>query len=415
MRFQGVSPKIALNGNPRETPRMKKRLTDAVVAKLKANIEKRVEIHDELVPGLRLRISVNGKKSWSLMYKVAGASTDGGRGPNRRMTLGEYPLIGLKAAREISNEAKDLADTGIDPIERKKQTVADRNEQAFDKLVVRFIKLHAEPNTKNWQNAQRILETDAVTHWGACEISTIDRASVHSLLDSVSAKKGPAYARELRKHLSTLFNWCVDRGICPFNPMAGMKRRDLQYLPRERTLEIDEIKAIWNACLQIGYPFGPVVQLLILSGQRRSEIAKLQRLWVFDEYFEIPASDYKTGVAQIVPLTARMQSLLETQPRWNGGDFIFSTTNGTTPSSGFSKAKIKLDELTGISNWTFHDIRRSVATHMARAGVIQEHIERVLGHTVGGVAGTYNRYSYLEEKRLALEIWGNSFLNDGEM
>jgi len=392
---------------------MKKRLTDAVVAKLKANLEKRVEIHDELVTGLRLRISVNGKKSWSLMYKVAGASPDGGRGPNRRMTLGEYPLIGLKAAREKSNEAKELADNGIDPIEWKKQTVADRNDRAFDKLVVRFINLHAKPNTKNWRNTQRILETDAVIHWGACEISTIDRASVHSLLDGLSEKKGPAYARELRKHLSTLFNWCVDRGICPFNPMAGMKRRDLQYLPRERTLEIDEVKEIWNACLQIGYPFGPIVQLLILSGQRRSEIAKLQRLWVFNDYFEIPASEYKTGIAQVVPLTSRMKSLLETQPRWNGGDFFFSTTNGRTPSSGFSKAKIKFDELAGISNWTFHDIRRSVATHMARSGVIQEHIERVLGHALGGVVGTHNRYSYQDEKRRAFEIWENSFLSDG--
>jgi integrase len=104
-------------------------------------------------------------------------------------------------------------------------------------------------------------------------------------------------------------------------------------------------------------------------------------------------------------LTNRMHAILDSQPIWNGGEFVFSATNGKTPSSGFSKAKIRVDALSGISNWTFHDIRRSVATHMARAGVIQEHIERILGHVIGGVAGTYNRYSYLDEKRSALEVW----------
>ncbi len=384
---------------------MQIRLTDAVVAKLKRDPEKRLEVHDALVPGLRLRVSPHGMKSWSLMYKVAGAAPDGGRGPNRRMTIGEYPLIGLREAREKSIEAKDLADEGVDPVDSKKQAIADRNERRFDVVVERFIEVYAKRNTKKWRDAQRLLEAQAVAIWGSRDISTIDRAAVHSLLDLVSDKSGAAYAREVRKHLSTLFNWCVDRGLCPFNPMAGMKRRDLQYVPRERVLEIDELRAIWNACDRMGYPFGPIVQLLMSSGQRRSEISEMQRSWLSEDRIEIPASKYKTGIAQIVPLTPRMSELLGKQPKWNGGDFVFSTTSGKTPSSGFSKAKTRIDELSGVSDWTFHDIRRSVATHMARSGVMQEHIERVLGHVVSGVAGTYNRYSYLEEKRSAFEIW----------
>ncbi len=184
-----------------------------------------------------------------------------------------------------------------------------------------------------------------------------------------------------------------------------MRRRDLKYSPRERVLELEEIEATWRASKEIGYPFGPMIQLLILSGQCRSEIASLKHSWVTDDFIEIPATEYKTGVAQIVPLTQVMKKIMSAQPRWNGGDYIFSTTNGRTPSSGFSKAKKRFDSLSNVENWTFHDIRRSVATHMTRSGVIQEHIERVLGHVITGVAGTYNRYSYIDEKRKALLIW----------
>lgn len=386
---------------------MRKRLTEAVVEKLKTDPNRRLEIHDALVPGLRLRISPSGKKSWSLMYKVAGASIDGKRGNNKRMTLGEYPHVGLKIAREMCYAAKDLADRGIDPIENRKSEVAGRLERRFDHLVARFIELYAMPNTKKWRDTKRILEKFAVSVWGHRDITTIDRATIHDLLDQTAESSGAAQAREVRKHLSTMFNWCVDRGICSFSPMAGMKRRDLQYVSRERVLSVDELKLIWQAAIKLGYPFGPIIQLLVLSGQRRSETSTLQRNWISSDYFEIPADKYKTGIPHITPLTEAMASLLKAQPVWNGGDYVFSTTGGRTPSSGFSKAKIKIDKLSGVSNWTLHDIRRSVATHMAGAGVIQEHIERVLGHTIGGVAGTYNRYSYLDEKRNALEVWGN--------
>ena len=188
-----------------------------------------------------------------------------------------------------------------------------------------------------------------------------------------------------------------------------MKRVDLKYKSRERVLSLDELRNIWNAAEEIGYPFGPIIKLLILSGQRRSEIASMQRNWLGAENLEIPASEYKTGKPHVMPLMDTMISIIEELPIWNGGNFVFSTTNGRSPSSGFSKAKRKFDEISGVSNWTFHDIRRSVATHMAKEGVIQEHIERVLGHSIIGVAGTYNRYSYLNEKRKALEVWQKSF------
>lgn len=306
----------------------------------------------------------------------------------------------MKTARQKALEAKEVTDCGIDPTEHRKQELLGLNKRRFDKVVARFIELHLKPNTKNWKDTSRLLIVTAVSVWESTDITKIDRAAVHELIDHISEQKGVSYAREIRKHLSILFNWAADRGICPFSPMAGMKRVDLRYKPRERVLSIEEIKTVWDAAAEMGYPFGPIVQLLILTGQRRSEIAGIKRPWVNPEceYFEVPASKYKTGIPHVVPLTELSRGILRKQPLWNGGDFIFSITNGKTPSSGSSKAKVKLDIASELTGWTLHDLRRSVATHMARLGVMQEHIERVLGHTIAGVAGTYNRYSYFDEK-----------------
>jgi integrase len=174
---------------------------------------------------------------------------------------------------------------------------------------------------------------------------------------------------------------------------------------------MDELKAVWAAADDMGYPFGPMVKLLILTAQRRAEVANLERGWLLcdQQAFEVPASHYKTDRPQVVPLSAPALAIVEALPKWNGGTFMLSTTAGKRPVSGFSKAKARLDRLSGVEGWTLHDLRRSAATHMARLGVAQEHIERVLGHAIEGVAGTYNRYSYLPEKRAALDAWGREW------
>ncbi|USA39877.1 site-specific integrase [Pelagerythrobacter marinus] len=205
------------------------------------------------------------------------------------------------------------------------------------------------------------------------------------------------------------------------SPVAGLRRKDLRYRSRQRVLSMEELARVWEAAGEAAYPFGDLVRLIILTGQRRSEIANLQRSWLDEEdrAFEVPSSDYKTNRDHVVPLSPQAWTLVQGLPRWNEGDFMFSTTGGARPVSGFSKAKARLDGkiekrgrkvgLDPIEPWTLHDLRRSVATHMARLGGQQDHIERVLGHVVSGVAGTYNRYSYLDEKRAALELWGKNW------
>lgn len=387
---------------------MKKKLTEMAVSKIAPEAGKRLEVFDALTPGLALRVTEGGKKSWSVMYRVAGRGTGGNRGPLRRMTLGAYPLIDLKAAREKAREALDLADRGDDPSDRRRDELAEKRESTVDNIAARYVALHLKPSVKKWHDAERLLRLHVLPDWGNTPIGDIRRRDGQKLLDKVLMAHGVGIAREVRKHVVAMFNWAHDRDEVGVNVLAGMKRRDLAYTERERVLSMDELKAIWAAADKMGYPFGPMVRLLILTAQRRAEVANMERDWLLpgQQAFEVPASHYKTDRPQVVPLSAPALAIVEALPKWNGGDFLLSTTAGRRPVSGFSKAKARLDKLAKVEGWTLHDLRRSAATHMARLGVAPKHVEMVLGHVTEGVAGIYNRYEYLSEKRAALDLWG---------
>lgn len=141
----------------------------------------------------------------------------------------------------------------------------------------RFIELHAKPNTIKWKDTRSLHVHTLVKEWGSRDPAGITRSDIHEVLDRIAAEEKISKARERRKHLSALPNWSVDRGVLPVNPMAGMRRPDLKYKQRDRGRSLEEIAAIWHTAATVGYPFGPIVQLLILTAQRRSEIGNLQR------------------------------------------------------------------------------------------------------------------------------------------
>jgi integrase len=393
------------------------RFTDAAIKKLSPDPDRRREIRDAQTDGLVLRITPQGQKSWSVLFRVAGAGEAGLRGPLRRVTIGAYPLVSLADARDKAMAVLDAADRGEDPdssrdIALKTQRVKQEAEKARDERLVRsvidhFINVYAKVNTVKWKDTQFLLETYVVPHWGERSIDGITRADAHNLLDQFVADDRASIAREVRKHLTRVFNWAVDRDIIRANPLAGMERPEIAYKPRERTLTMAELAAIWQAAPLMGYPFGPIFRLLILSGQRKTEISEARWSWVRTDItaLEIPSDFYKTKRPQVVPFTAAMQTIIDALPHFTIDDYLFTTSAGHKPVSGFSKAKQRMDKLSGVTDWTIHDIRRTVATEMARLGIAQEHIERVLGHVIPGVAGTYNRYSYMDEKRAALEKW----------
>lgn len=439
----------------KELPAELVRMTDKWAEKIIAKPGTRATFRDAIVPGLYLRVSDKGAKHWTVLYRVAGVGESGKRGPSKRLALGGYPLVGLEGARQKARDALEAADRGDDPAVQRATQLEARLTRTFEAVFERFVDLHVKQNTKEGRfakeraaalaaeregkvklkgpkakpgrvAAERIIADNALPQWRGRLIETITRAEVHELLDELVTSKGEPLARELRKHLTKMFNWAADRGLLNASPLAGMRRPELGYVARERVLSMEELRRIWDAAGEAepgrtSYPFGPMVRLLILTGQRRSEIAELERGWIDSEHrtVEIPAARYKTKRPHVFPLSEPAWALVQSLPKWNGGDCVFTTTSGARPVSGFSKAKAALDAriaqagekkgLGPMQPWTVHDIRRSVATHMARLGVPQEHIERVLGHVVQGVAGTYNRYSYLDEKRAALELWGRQW------
>lgn len=431
------------------------RLTELAIDKLvPKEAGKRLEVIDAATPGLMLRVSGPRNKTWTALYRVAGQGGPGTRrevtrGTLKKLALGPWPQVSLKTARERARQVMEQADRGIDPAAAREQVAAQRQAGSFEAVLARFVELHVKPNTKEGRfardragalakeaaggaplakgpkgmpgrpAAERIIADNIPDGWRSRIIETITRAEVHELLDDATTQHGQARARELRKHLGKLFNWAADRGHIPASPMSGMRRPELGYVARERVLSMEELNRVWSAAKAVGYPFGDSVRLIMLTGQRRSEIAEMEWGWVDAQQrtVEIPPGRYKTKRPHVFPLSTPAWSLVQSLPRWNGGDCVFSTAGrgrvaGSRPISGFSKAKevisakIAKDGLPPMEPWTVHDIRRSVATHMARLGVPQEHIERVLGHVVQGVAGTYNRYSYLDEKRAALDAWG---------
>lgn len=424
--------------------RSRARLTDKRLERLTAGFGERTELADDIVRELRVRVGKTGTKRWSVLYRVAGKGDDGKKGPMRRISIGSFPEMSVGDARERARAILQAADGGIDPSVVREEEVELRQTRTFDAVVERYLELHVKRNTKDGRRAarrerearaeaertgaplpeigrcpaERLLVDIVQPKWGGRLLETVSRAEVNTLLDDIVVEHSAPIAREVRKHLAGLFNWAADRGMIALSPVSGLRRKDLRYTSRKRFLSMEELGRVWDAAGEAGYPFGEMVRLIVLTGQRRSEIAGLRREWLDEEdrAVEIPADDYKTGIDHVVPLSPQAWAIVSKLPRWNEGDFMFSTTAGRRPVSGFSKAKAALDRriakraakenLGELEAWTLHDLRRSVATHMARLGVQQEHIERVLGHIVSGVAGTYNRYGYLEEKRAALETWG---------
>ena len=223
-----------------------------------------------------------------------------------------------------------------------------------------------------------------------------------------------------------MFNWAVERGRLPASPMAGMKPPTRER-PRDRTLTDDELRWLWQACDACEWPFGPLVKLLLLTAQRRDEVANLEwaELDLGGRVWTMPRHKAKNDRAHEIQLSDAAIEVLNSIPQVGTG--IIFTTTGETSVSGFSRAKRRLDaamlaakreelgaKCEPIPNWVLHDLRRTAATGMARLNFPPHVVDKVLNHvsgTIRGVAAVYNRFEYLDERRAALEAWGRYVSN----
>ena len=172
-------------------------------------------------------------------------------------------------------------------------------------------------------------------------------------------------------------------------------------------LLMQRYEAIWNASQAMSGPYSAWIKLLLLCGQRRLETASLRRSQIADGCWHLLGEDTKNKQLHIVPLSKQALAIVN-QLLEQDGEFLIKTgRTGDKPVNGFSKAKVQLDRLSGVTDWKFHDIRRTVATNLSKLGVDRFLLQRIVNHTDSGVTAIYDRYSYLEEKRDALQKWAD--------
>lgn len=377
---------------------MKKRFTAKTIENLKAPDGKRISVFDELTPGFGVRISKSGRKSWFLVYRL--------HSQQHRLTLGHYPLLSLADARAKAHEALKLVELGIDPAEKK----AEENKPPdFLNVVEQFIELYAKPKNRTWKEADRILRKHVAPHFKNMRIEDITRRDVVKMLDTFVARGSSTQANRVLAQVRKMLNWCADRGIIEQSPIAGLEP-PARNVARDRVLTDDEIVAFWRTCESFDWPFGTIFRLLLLTGQRRGEVAAMR--WSQIDFksatWVIPREIAKNNRTHNVPLSQMALKLLQTTPSIDDQDYIFSTT-GKTPVSGYGHLKARFDDACGFTGWRIHDLRRTAASGMARLGIAPHVVEKILNHSSGiisGVAAVYNRYGYDDEKRLALEAWG---------
>ncbi|MEP0324578.1 tyrosine-type recombinase/integrase [Bauldia litoralis] len=406
----------------------KKKITDATLKNLKAApAGKRDEIMDLVVSGFGVRVNDRGRATFILKTRYPGTPINSKTGyPNPvRRALGEYPAMSLEAARAKASQWLELIKQGRDPkdVERdaREAEQADR-ANSFEAVSRQFVSRYLQPKNRSWKESARqlglkptdeggltIIPGGLVEKWAGRKISDIRKSEVIAVLDGIVDRGKPIMANRVLAVLRKMFNWAVSRSVIDTSPCTGIQAPAAE-VSRDRVLTDDELKAVWCAADDLGYPFGPLVQLLILTGQRRDEVAGMtwDELDIENRTWKLPRGRVKNDNGHEVPLSEEAIAVLEEVPRVKGSSFVFSTT-GRTAVSGFTRAKDRLDIASGVPEWRLHDLRRTATTGMARLGIAVHVAEAVLNHksgTIRGVAAVYNRHTYAEEKRNALDVWG---------
>src|SRR5262245_53815374 len=383
--------------------------------------------------GLYFIVQPSGVKSWALRYRRKGD------GKPVKHTIGSYPMLSLKDARSAATELRADIERGSDP-HGDKITARRRAEQvddSFEAVVRRYIADYQFRNCRSWKWTARLfglmIDTERpvepkqcpplavirdgaviqrrrrlslVDRWGARPIGSIGDADIVDVLDRI-ASRTPIAANRLHSALTAFFGWAKGKRLITSNPCADIDRPTVEK-SRDRVLDDKELRRVWLAAGEIGHPFAGIVKLLILTGQRRSEISDLHwsEIDLDDRALHLPAGRTKNARAHDVPLSAQALAIIAGLPRLVEVERVFKRK----PVMGFTRPKARLDKASGVTGWTLHDLRRTVASGLQRLGVRLEVTEAVLNHRSGstaGIVGVYQRHDYAAEKADALARWAD--------
>jgi integrase len=362
----------------------KKPLTDRAINSLKPPPEgKRRIVWDALVPGLGLRITDKGLKSFVLVTRYPGSANPAPR------SLGVYGAISLETARNKARDWLKLIGDGIDPT----QHAIIKRAETFQAIATDYFQRRAKDLRSRALNEATIARLVYPT-LGPRPIEAINRSDIVKLLDRIEDQSGPVMANRTLSIISTVMNFHASRSDDFRSPIVRGLARPEQ--ARTRTLSDDELRAIWKASIDYGL-FGSMLRFILLTATRRNEAAHMHWSELNGKDWIIPAPRYKSNHDHLIPLSTLAREMLP--PR--NGEFVFGSKGKPMRSYDYHKAVI--DEMSGTTGWVIHDIRRTARSLLSRTGVPTDHAERCLGHVIGGVRGIYDRHEYYDEKKHAFE------------
>lgn len=420
------------------TGRLTKRTVEAVEI---PPASKRAYLWDDRLKGFGVMVTPAGTRCYLIQYKLGGRA-----GTTRRFSIGHHgnPWT-TDLARDRAAELLEMVRRGVDPMEAERDSAAIAAERrkidqelGFSTFADVFLQKHVDDRQlRSADDIKGVFRRDLKPWFKDKPLHKIDRDDIHELLDHVGERSESA-ANKCHKWLRKFFNYAVDKKSrhLKASPMHAMSS-PYSDGKRTRVLSDDELRIVWEASDKLAAPFRDMVRLLVLTGQRLREVARMSwaELDLDKAEWIIPAARTKNKVAHLVPLSPSVRAILsavEPEPKHRKG-FVL-TTDGETAIGGFSKTKAKLDvntsailarqaaeaglpaskEVPALDHWVYHDLRRTLATGCQSKGVPLEHTEAVLNHrsgTRGGIKGIYQLYEYQPEKKAALDLWSSHVTN----
>jgi integrase len=377
----------------------RRRLTDLSIKHIKAPETGRIQVPDTVIGGLWLRISDTGARSWSVVYRTPGRSTP------QRVTLGKFPGLTCAGARAAAKAVLASVAGGKDPAAEKREK-RHQNGDLVEQVAAEFVaRQYRKRGLKSTKEIEAMFANHVLPRLTRKRIGQVSQHELMMVVDAVSDAGFPRAANKVVQLLKQLFKWSKGRGlITDEDPAVGLEKPHVER-SRDRVLSDAELAAVWRASEQLDWPWHEYVKLLVLLGQRRTEVASMKRddIDLEARVWHLPAEQTKMGRARTLPLPGAVVEVLEEMPRFEGSDYVFGRK-----LTGFDRMKKELDTISGVTGWVLHDLRRTFATGQQRLGTRLEVTEQALGHLAGsrsGVVGVYQRFDFMAEQRIALEKW----------
>jgi len=398
----------------------KRTLTDRTLKSLRP-ADKPFDVRDLEVRGLRVRVMPSGQRTFVLLARYGGIHS----APTRR-ALGIYDDMSLEEAREEARKWKKLIKKGVDPtaVKERERVEKEREQENTFRAVLAAYNKDKLKNLRRGREVNRDLEKLADDFkWGARPITEITALEVRGVINQYKDRGKLHHAHNLLGYIRRLYDWAIDQQVyagLETSPCDHLKPKKLigKKTQRTRVLSDVELRAAWIGAQRLGYPYGPLFQLLMLTGQRKSEVAEMgwseidlaKKLWV------VPPERMKADAAHLVPLSEDAVKVLTSLPRFDG-DYVFSIQSGANPVAAFSDYKKRYDaEIVKVlrehdpkaklAHFVIHDLRRTMRTRLSAIPNISDLVrELVIGHTKPGLHKVYDQYAYLDEKRFALDAW----------